>query len=197
MADVQFVLTTSGFILPKSHYYSKVQESNQVEDLIFNRILTGTDSANLKDYFVENDIYSSSLANEILNNYMKKDTFETYMAIVDSTIEILKSVDLKMFFKIQANNPHLSTTSFNYCLALLDGVVTSGKTQLNYFTVPYGVRFNVNKAEFNIESRQRKLTTSLDSSYYKSMSILIKDLVLNKTAMVAFYRYLFTDNYES
>ena len=197
MANNQFVVTTSGFILPRSRYFTKVQESNQVEDLIYNRVLVGTDAANIKDYFVENDIYSSPLANEILNNYLKNDTFSSYMAIVNSAAEILKDIDLPMFFKIQANNPRVSTTSFNYCLALLDGTAASGKSHINYFTIPYGVRFNVSQADFNAASRERKLEVSLKESRYKATSTLLRDLAVNKSAMVGFYRYMFTDNYNS
>ena len=195
MSETSFIMTTSGFIMPKSGYYTKVQETNLVEDLIFNRVLTGSDTANMKEYFVDNAIYSSPIANEYLKKYLEKDTFESYMGLVDSSAELLKDIDFKLFFRAQANNPHLGLTSFNLCLSILDGSITNGEKGINYFTIPYGVRFNISQANYNKDSRVGKMVKYLENPYYTNFTSLLRDLIADKTLFVGFYRYMFTDNY--
>ena len=201
MSEKNFILTTSGFILPKTQYYTHVENNDQVENIIFNRVIASADSTSLKDFFVENSIYSSSEANTYLKEYLNNESFENYLRLINFTATIFEDLDLILFFKLQAQNKFLSKTSFDFCVFLLENYNRYNYDELHtvfhyYFTLPYSLRFQLKNDHLEIEKRMVKMDKLLSNPFVvKSMPVLLANLATTPEAFSSFFRYLFTDQY--
>lgn len=191
----EFILATSGFILPKNTYFEVFKNNDSLTDEIFNRSLVVSTSSSLINYFKENLVYKSNTVNECYNRYLTTKEFNDYITLIDIVVDILKDIDINVFFQLQATNKHLSSIAFNFCLD-----VTSGKFYTNYSDyniIPFNIRFSINN---NLTTQDtitnlKKIENNFKSSNIYNWELLLSKLAADRDAFLVFYKFMFADYY--
>lgn len=195
MMNSNYILITSGFIIPENKYFSVLPEEKVLSTSIFNsKVMTAKDS-NIEELVKTNQLYYSAEASEAYLHYTGTKSFEDYMRMVDISIEVFGKIDLAHFFSIQANNTNISPLSFRFCLELVSGDLLVN--YLLYNSAINSARFSSNPAITNerINTNTRALKEASSSSY-NTWEKLITHLTKNPDAFVTFYKYILTDSYQ-
>lgn len=189
----QFILTTSGFILPASPYFTVLSTDKITDNSILNRNLVTTTDNNISEFIKSNTIYHSEVANEAYKKYLNDQSFESFIHLVDITIEVLSQVNFNTFFEIQANNRNLSPIAFMFCLDVISGHLPKKYNQ--YSTIPLSVRFtsSTHVTNENISKNKSLLKENLRTSQWPSF---ISELTEHREAFSTFFKFIFTDAYQ-
>jgi len=139
-----FIVATSGFILPENNYFTPFDMDETVSDIIFNSHIV-TANTNIRDFYANKDVYRSESITNAIDVYLTKKDFDSYVNLLNITLEILKEIDFMSFFKLQASNKHLSPISFNFCLDVVNGNFLINYN--NYNIIPFNVRFMLNNKD--------------------------------------------------
>lgn len=196
-----FISITSGFIIPRNEYYNPVQATNTtLSDILSHSQINHKER--MIDFFTQNNIYSSDIINNLLNEYQTKKKAEDFYNMIEVVYNILSKVDLKTFFSMQATNPYLSNTCFDFCLNLIMADSNKSPTErsremLKYSYIPFNIRFNfdvkLNKTIYN--ERQRLLDEKFNNRTVYDMKEFLANLVQEPSLFLTFYKFMLADVY--
>lgn len=195
MQTKDFILATSGFILPKNTYFEQFKDDGSLTDEIFNRSVVVSTSSSLIEYFKNNVVYKSTTVNESYNKYLTTKEFEDYITLIDIVIDIVKDIDIATFFKVQATNKHLSNIAFKFCLDVTSGKFFTGYNDYNI--IPFNIRFNINNNLTTEDSLSniKQIEDNLKLNYISNWETFLTELGGNKDAFLIFYKFVFADYY--
>lgn len=201
MTDTKMITITSGFMIPANEYYAPILDNTNFLSDYLSRSNSSNNNA-IVDYFKSKNIYSSTVVNDAFFKYNNDSSFENYMTLINIVFNILKSIDVFSFFKLQAVNPNLSNISMKFCLDLLkhmeiNNTSGNGFNYNDYAVIPYNIRFNMENSFNPTNERDIKLITDcfknkvLPINWENFISVLCKD----KNVFITFYKYIFSDVY--
>lgn len=195
MLDQKFILITSGFYIPYNSYYkSYSDDSSVINKLLGQRIYTNRDNK-IIEFFKNNGVYSSSTINKLYSNYLSDKSFDSYVTLLDVTIDVVKDVDIKTFFMLQANNKYLSATGLVFCIDLITGEFLRNYNR--YDILPATVRFTLDNGytKETILKNQKEIEEKLKQHGVTSWKKFLTDLFVNKEAFSVFFKFLLVDYY--
>ena len=194
---MEFITISSGFIIPKNNYYSQYNREDDLFDEILERGLYESKLKQYNDFLYKNGIYVSNIITQKYKAYNENAKFDTYIDLLDISIEILKGITLKDFVYAQVNNKFLTDISFSFCMDLLTGDFTNRKN--DYLIVPFNLRLNMYNelTKIDIDERRKKLDRFYARNYTgnRSWEELLSNLFMQKELFPIFFRYLFVDFY--
>ena len=194
---MEFITISSGFIIPKNNYYNQHNREDDLFDEILERGLYESKLKQYNDFLYKNGIYVSNIITQKYKAYNENAKFDTYIDLLDISIEILKEIALKDFVYAQVNNKFLTDISFSFCMDLLTGDFTNRKN--DYLIVPFNLRLNMYNelTKIDIDERRKKLDRFYARNYTgnRSWEELLSSLFTNKELFSIFFRYLFVDFY--
>lgn len=190
----KFILATSGFIIPENSYYTQFTEEDIASDSIFNRSIITANDTTLINFFKTNQIYRSKLVNQAYEKYESTKSFEDYMTLIDFVIDILKDINFGAFFKIQADNRHLSNISFMFCRDVYSGKFM--ENYLQYNAMPFNARFTINNGNTSQTVAQKFKELDQYTPYFvNTWEQFMTEITNNRDAFLIFYKYIFADYY--
>ena len=194
---MEFITISSGFIIPKNNYYNQHNREDDLFDEILERGLYESKLKQYNDFLYKNGIYVSNIITQKYKAYNENAKFDTYIDLLDISIEILKGITLKDFVYAQVNNKFLTDISFSFCMDLLTGDFTNRKN--DYLIVPFNLRLNMYNelTKIDIDERKKKLDRFYARNYTgnRSWEELLSNLFTQKELFPIFFRYLFVDFY--
>lgn len=194
---MEFITISSGFIIPKNNYYSQYNREDDLFDEILERGLYESKLKQYNDFLYKNGIYVSNIITQKYNAYNENAKFDTYIDLLDISIEILKGITLKDFVYAQVNNKFLTDISFSFCMDLLTADFTNRKN--DYLIVPFNLRLNMYNelTKIDIDERRKKLDRFYARNYTgnRSWEELLSNIFMQKELFPIFFRYLFVDFY--
>ena len=194
---MEFITISSGFIIPKNNYYNQHNREDDLFDEILERGLYESKLKQYNDFLYKNGIYVSNIITQKYKAYNENAKFDTYIDLLDISIEILKEIALKDFVYAQVNNKFLTDISFSFCMDLLTGDFTNRKN--DYLIVPFNLRLNMYNelTKIDIDERRKKLDRFYARNYTgnRSWEELLSNLFMQKELFPIFFRYLFVDFY--
>ena len=194
---MEFITISSGFIIPKNNYYSQYNREDDLFDEILERGLYESKLKQYNDFLYKNGIYVSNIITQKYKAYNENAKFDTYIDLLDISIEILKGITLKDFVYAQVNNKFLTDISFSFCMDLLTGDFANRKN--DYLIVPFNLRLNMYNelTKIDIDERRKKLDRFYARNYTgnRSWEELLSNLFMQKELFPIFFRYLFVDFY--
>lgn len=194
---MEFITISSGFIIPKNNYYSQHNREDDLFDEILERGLYESKLKQYNDFLYKNGIYVSNIITQKYKAYNENAKFDTYIDLLDISIEILKGITLKDFVYAQVNNKFLTDISFSFCMDLLTGDFTNRKN--DYLIVPFNLRLNMYNelTKIDIDERRKKLDRFYARNYTgnRFWEELLSNLFMQKELFPIFFRYLFVDFY--
>ena len=193
MAD-NYILTTSGFILPNNTYYSILDTSKLSSDSIFIKTTVIPTDNNLVSYTRNNFIYHSPLANEAYKKYEATKSFDSFMTLVNIATEILSVIPYDSFFEIQANNRNMSPYSFLFCLDIYTYEFINKRHA--YDAMPLSARFTPygTVSEETIK-KNVKYVRQVKEYYRLTWETALAELAEDRHAFSTFFKYVFVDAY--
>lgn len=192
-----YVLLSSGFIIPKNRWFSPVEKENTYLTQLLNRVPNTVNDSHLTSLINLNAIYSSKECNEIYLNYQHKPSFENYMRMIDILSEIFSEIDIGKFFEIQSKNIYLSPLGFGF----INDTMTSAFIQnyKQYAMVPSFFRTVKDTNFSDMEARKKVLNETRKTSYlfhgHRNVTLtFLTDLSQNRDVFATFFRYMLTDS---
>jgi len=188
------ILTTSGFIIPNNNYYTVLTKDKIADTSIFNRTVLYSVNSGINKLIDTNQIYHSEVANKAYKKFEGSGSFEDFIFMVDIATDILSKIDYDEFFKLQANNPHISAFGIKMCEELLNGMFF--KTYRQYAIFPFNLRFSINNGltSERIEENLKIMRNSKKRSLATWQNLLSK-LANDRSAFCTFFKYIFVDSY--
>lgn len=194
---MEFITISSGFIIPKNNYYSQYNREDDLFDEILERGLYKSKLEQYNDFLHKNGIYVSNIITQKYKAYNENAKFDTYIDLLDISIEILKGITLNDFVYAQVNNKFLTDISFSFCMDLLTGDFANRKN--DYLIVPFNLRLNMYNelTKIDMDERKKKLDRFYARNYTgnRSWEELLSNLFIQKELFPIFFRYLFVDFY--
>lgn len=188
-----YIIASSGFILPANTYFKPFEPKDTITDAIFNRsIVTNLNPQILKFYQNEN-VYRSETINKAFNDYLASKSFDDYINLINITTDILKDIDFSSFFKLQATNVNLSPISFRFCLDMVSGKFNSNYK--DYSIIPFNIRFVINNGLTNDKALENIRQLEKSNFYINNWETFLSELSNNKDALITFIKYIFADYY--
>ena len=191
--DNQFIVASSGFIIPANHYFKPFTEEDTVSDHIFNRSIVAANNAKVTEFYKDKNVYRSETINMIINDYLNDQSFDNFMKMLNVAIEIFKEIDFSAFFKLQATNTNLSSISYKFCLDIISGRYHN--TYLDYSITPFNLRFTLNNGLTADKVAENIREFEKQSFYINNWETFLTELSRNKNAFVTFFKYVFADYY--
>lgn len=189
--DNSYIVTTSGFILPSNYYFIPLTKDEVTSSSIFNRNITITTDNNLAEMLDNKILYYSPIANKAYLDYSNSGSFDNYINLVNIATDILSKVDYFTFFKLQANNKHISMYSLKFCEDLY-----KENFILNYYQyaiIPFNARLVIDNTSIDTTSIE---FYKLDKNrYFNTWEQVLTSLASNRNVFPIFFRYLFVDSY--
>lgn len=193
MSD-NYILTTSGFILPNNGYYAILDTNKLSSDSIFSKTTVIPTDNNLVSYTKNNFIYQSPLANEAYKKYEATKSFDTFMTLVNIATEILSGISYDTFFEVQANNRNMSPYSFLFCLDVYTSKFICKRH--TYDAMPLSARFTPygTVSEETIKKNVRYVQ-QVKENYRLTWETALAELAEDRHAFSTFFKYVFVDVY--
>jgi Glu-tRNA(Gln) amidotransferase subunit E-like FAD-binding protein len=190
-----FILTTSGFILPSTHYYNAVDPNTFSNTSIFNRSTDISSNETISEFAKTNTLHHSKTADEAVKQVENDESFVKFITLVDIATEVLSEVNFYSFFEIQANNRNMSPVNFHVCLELLSG--NFKQNYLQYYALPGSVRFNTetNVPNTQVADNLNKLKNAKSMAALLTWDKFIADLARDRNVFAAFFKHVFVDAY--
>lgn len=204
------ILIASGFYIPYSPLYTKIESTTTVKDNIYN-ISNGSNDDTYVEFLKSHNTYASEQVTGIGKLYNSNKSPENYYTMVTTAGDILSSVTLFSFMNKQACNPILSCIAFNYCIDLAKYVLENNPDYiyndvvndpigrlLGYTILPYKSRLNqMSVTKATMDKRVTSLN-KLKSSYGDvDMITVLSRLSVKPDLFYSMYMFILGDGYES
>lgn len=211
-----YILTTTGFLLPSNNLYTRViPDKNDIE-----HIFTRTqyyEKKSISNLFTNNEVYSSKVINDDLSKYLNDKSARNFYKLLDNCLEIFSETSLINFFLVQAKNSYLSNICYmflidfleeinNYYLATSplknDNIYSYSANRINkYSYLPYNVRFNLtSKVSEDVKLKREEVITKFVKSigypynlFSTSNTQIFTLLTKNKDFLLTFYKFVLAD----
>lgn len=190
---MDYIVASSGFIIPKNHYYQQFDPKESPADAFFNRNTIMTNNTKIIEFYKDHNVYRSEVISKALNDYINYNSFDNYIRLIDITTDVFKDITFMEFFKTQATNSYLSNLSYKFCLDVLGGKFTNNHK--DYSIAPFNIRFITDKCLTSVDVNRRITEFEKASVFNNSWSNFLTELAENKQAFVTFFKYLFADCY--
>lgn len=188
-----FIIASSGFILPHNNYFKPFDPKDELGDAIFNRSIGSSVNPEILKFYQDKNVYRSETINKAYNDYIASQSFEDYINLINIAIDIFKEIDFSAFFKLQATNINLSPMSFKFCLDVVSGKFNSNYN--DYAIIPFNIRFIINNGLTNDKSLCNIKELEKQSFFINNWETFLSDLADNKDRFLVFFRYIFADYY--
>lgn len=190
----EFIIASSGFMLPANNYFTPFQPEDTISDSIFNRSIVSSNNIALIEFYRNKNVYRSDTINKMLDNYHDSPTFENYITLINIAIEIFKEIDFSSFFKLQATNTTLSNISRKFCLDCINGKFFTNYH--DYAIVPFNIRFVNNNALTSEKVIENILEFEKQDYYASNWETFLSELSeTNHNTFITFFKYIFADYY--
>ena len=193
---IRVIVATSGFILPENIYYEPFEVKDEAIDRIFNRSIAPINNKELVEFYSDKNVYKSQVIENAIIQYLGTKDFESFMKLVDISIEILSRVGFLDFFRLQTANKYLSNLSFNFCLDCVNGNLIRNKN--NYNLIPFNIRFSMSNqlTESDVLIRTKAIEREFkESNFARNWPEFISRLMEDRDAFFVFFKYIFADYY--
>ncbi len=192
--NIDYILTTSGFILPNNPYYVDLNESQVENTSIFDKTTFISADNDLANYIKNNRIHTSPTANKAYATYIANPTFENYIELIDIATNVLSKINHTTFFEVQASNKNMSPMSFMFCLDVLSR--NFADKHLQYNAIPLNARLAVVEHITNEQIRiNNEKLRKCDTVLNKTWETFLSRLASKKPEFLTFFRYVFVDAY--
>jgi len=188
-----YIVASSGFILPHNNYFKPFQPKDTVTDAIFNRSIVTNLNPQILKFYQDENVYRSETINKAYNDYLSSKSFEDYINLINIATDIFKEIDFLAFFKLQCTNINLSQISFKFCLDVVSGKFPS--TYNVYSVVPFNIRFTINNGLTNDKATANIRELEKASPYVNNWETFLSELSDNRDAMLIFIKYILADYY--
>lgn len=186
----KIVVSTTGFLLPKTSSFIVIKNDTTVTWSNKNvnykvKVVEG-------DFDYEEEFCTSAVANELLLKYSNEKNFDNYMRLVDFFLEAVKDINFVNFMELQAANPYLSVTGFQFCVDLCNDRIL--ETHNNYGVVSTHSRV-VSRNTFGdkeVYANMQRLSNAPNWNWKSLISKLAND----KAAFANVFKFMFVDHTE-
>lgn len=194
-----YILITSGFIIPQNNLFSPLVESEAYREALLRKESVIELFPKLDRLIDTGQLHSSAVVTEAYMDYLAQPSFDCYMRLVDIFTGVIGKLSLYEFVQLQFSNPYLSPTGFKLCLDMLQPHVLE-QSYNDYAVVPsfFTMASEVNSQEVN--SRQARYEKMLGGNgcavnhqtHAHGLNTLT-ELVSNQKGFLALFKYVLTD----
>ena len=188
-----YIIASSGFILPANNYFKPFEPKDTITDAIFNRSIVTSLNPQVLKFYQDKNVFRSETINSALNDYLSTKSFEDYINLINIATDIFKEIDFSSFFKLQATNVNLSPISFKFCLDVVSGKFVSNYNE--YSIIPFNIRFVINNGLTNDKVLDNIRQLEKSSYYISNWETFLSELSNNKDALLTFIKYILADYY--
>jgi hypothetical protein len=188
-----YIIASSGFILPANNYFKPFEPKDTITDAIFNRSIVTSLNPQVLKFYQDKNVFRSETINSALNDYLSTKSFEDYINLINIATDIFKEIDFSSFFKLQATNVNLSPISFKFCLDVVSGKFISNYNE--YSIIPFNIRFVINNGLTNDKVLDNIRQLEKSSYYISNWETFLSELSNNKDALLTFIKYILADYY--
>lgn len=193
-----YILITSGFIIPQNNLFSPLIESEGYREALLRKESVIELFPKLDRLIDTGQLHSSAVVTEAYMDYLAQPNFDNYIRLVDIFTGVIGQLTLYEFVQLQLNNPYLSPTGFKLCLDMLHPYKFTD-SYTDYAAVPsfFTMAAEVNSAE--IATRQSRYDKLLNSHGYcvsynsPAGHNLLTELVSHQNGFLALFKYMLTD----
>lgn len=164
------VIYSTGFVIPYSEMLRK---------------LTLSKGENVVGGLERVEVYTSSVYNKALSDYMADPTPELYVNLIDLVVETFREVSFAEFITMQVKNPYISPTSWRFLVSIIEGRFLECYNQ--FAVVPSNLKIVVNKHTYDTDKRRNEVAEKVKGIRF---SRVLADISANPKAFLAFYQYL-------
>ena len=187
-----YIIGTSGFILPANNHFKPFTLEDELLDRIFSKSIIKHIDNNLVNFYNNEEVYRSDLVVTLLEELSNKNDFDSYIKLVDVSIDIFKDIDFIEFFKLQATNKFLSDISFNFCMDVVTGKYFTNYR--DYYILPFNTRYNFKSTLTENDVLVRLDRIKREAVVFSWVNFLAS-LSRDKSMFITFYRFLLADYY--